>query len=121
MGFEKPGDVLGVSMLNKNNLPKDYVITEYMGPGCPDLLSRPIWFSIRDAHYSIGYKVGIYQKFEEGELCEVYDLSKDPDGFYNRVNSIKRQDLDYLLINLKNRFEEVKYDSRDFINKFMNS
>lgn len=78
MGFEKASDVLGVSMLDNNITPKDYVMTEYMGPGCPDLLSRPIWFSIRDAHYSIGYKVGIYQEFEEGELCEVHDLRDDP-------------------------------------------
>lgn len=119
MGFEKPDEVLGVSMLNKSVQSKDYVMTEYMGPGCPDLLSRPIWFSIRDAHYSIGYKVGIYQTFEEGELCEVYDLNKDPNGYYNRVKTICRSDLDYLLVHLKSRFDEVKIDAKCFIDRIM--
>lgn len=117
MGFEKPSEVLGVSMLNRSVPSKDYVMTEYMGPGCPDLLTRPIWFSIRDAHYSIGYKVGIYQAFEEGELCEVYDLKKDPKGFYNRVKTIKKSDLDYLLNHLKQRHQEVQTDTYDFIKK----
>ena len=96
-------------------------MTEYMGPGCPDLLSRPIWFSIRDANYSIGYKVGIYQKFEDGDLCEVYNLRKDPNGFYNIVGSIDREELNYLLVHLKERFEEVKKSSYSFINNLMNN
>ena len=118
MGFKKPSNVIGESML-AGKPSKDFVMTEYMGPGCPDMLSRPIWFSIRDSHYSIGYKIGIYQEFEEGDLCEVYDLSNDPNGFHNRVNSIGRQELEYLLIHLKNRFEEVKKDSYEYINKLM--
>ena len=121
MGFEKPKDVLGESMLNKSIPSKDYVMTEYMGPGCPDLLSRPIWFSIRDTHYSIGYKVGIYQTFEEGELCEVYELSKDPNGYYNRVKTISRSELNYLLVHIKIRFEEVKKDAYAFINDITSS
>lgn len=117
MGFEKPKDVIGVSMLDNKAEKHDYVMTEYMGPGCPDLLSRPIWFSIRDSRYSIGYKVGIYQSFEEGELCEVYDLKNDPNGFYNKVKTVNRQELDYLLIHLEKRFNEIKEDSYSFMNK----
>ncbi len=120
MGFQKPKDVIGTSMLDKKVHPNDFVMTEYMGPGCPDLLSRPIWFSIRDKNYCIGYKVGIYQDFEDGDLCEVYDLKKDPDGFYNIVNRIRKQDIDYLLVHLKDRFNEVKKDSYSFIAQFIN-
>ena len=94
---------------------KDYVMTEYMGPGCPDLLSRPIWFSIRDKNYCIGYKVGIYQNFEDGEIAEVYDLSRDRQGFYNITSKIKRGDIEYLLAHLRTRFEEVKKSSYAFI------
>lgn len=118
MGFKKPVDVLGESLFNKEEPPKDYVMTEYMGPGCPDLLSRPIWFSIRDSRYTIGYKVGIYQDFEKGNLCEVYDLKKDPNGFYNISNRIDRNELEYLLIHLKSRFDEIKKDSLNFMNIF---
>lgn len=120
MGFENPDDVIGHSMLDKNIKEKDYVITEYMGPGCPDLLSRPMWLSIRDKNYCIGYKVGIYQKFEDGELSEVYDLKKDPKGFNNIASKIKRRDLDYLLQHLQNRYEEVKESSYQFIEDLKN-
>lgn len=117
MGFEKPKEVIGVSMLEKNAKHQDFVMTEYMGPGCPDLLSRPIWFSIRDSHFIIGYKVGIYQSFEDGELCEVYDLQKDPNGYYNIAKIINRSKLEYLLKHLELRFDEVKKDSYSFIEK----
>ena len=121
MGFEHPDDVIGHSMLDETIPKKDYVITEYMGPGCPDLLSRPIWFSIRDKRYAIGYKVGIYQEFEDGELCEVYDMEKDPCGFYNVVKSIRHDDLHYLLRHIKDRFEEVKDDTAVFIERIEKS
>ena len=115
MGFDKPKEVIGNSLLNNNIELKDYVMTEYMGPGCPDLLSRPIWFSIRDKRYCIGYKVGIYQNFEDGELSEVYDLAKDPHGFYNIVKRIKRDELQYLLKHIEERYIEVKKSSYSFI------
>lgn len=116
MDFKSPEDVLGHSMLDKTVEEKPYVMTEYMGPGCPDLLSRPIWFSIRDKNYTVGYKVGIYQDFEEGELAEVYYLKEDPHGFYNISKQINKEVITYLLEPLKNRFEEVKKSSYRFIN-----
>ena len=117
MGFDKPKEVLGESLLNKSIPSKDYVMTEYMGPGCPDLLSRPIWFSIRDAHYSIGYKVGTYHTFEEGELCEVYDLTKDPHGYYNISSTIDKHAISYLLIHIKERHSEIVSQVKEYINK----
>lgn len=115
MGFKRPVEVIGHSLLDTAMAQKDYVMTEYMGPGCPDLLSRPIWFSIRDKNYCIGYKVGIYQNFEDGEIAEVYDLSRDRQGFYNITSKIKRGDIEYLLAHLRTRFEEVKKSSYAFI------
>lgn len=115
IGFEKPKDVLGDSMLDKTIDNKQYVMTEYMGPGCPDLLSRPIWFSIRDSHYSIGYKVGIYQNFDEGCVCEVYDLIKDPNGYNNIATKIEIKKISYLLLHLQNRFKEIRISSQRFM------
>lgn len=115
MGFDKPKEVIGHTMLDNSKDEKEYVMTEYMGPGCPDLLSRPIWFSIRDKHYCIGYKVGIYQDFEEGVMSEVYDLKKDPLGFNNIAKKINRESLSYLLKHIEERYVEVKESSYQFI------
>jgi|GEM_PF-902439 len=115
LGIKKPNAYKGHSMLDINYSPKPYVITEYMGPGCPDLLSRPIWFSIRDEKYVIAYKVGIYQHFEEGDLCEVYDLTKDPNTFYNINKKINYSQIQYLINPIRERFEEVKIETSEFI------
>lgn len=115
VGIEKPKDFTGHSMLDRDRPIKDYVMTEYMGPGCPDMTSRRMWLSIRDKNYIVAYKVGIYELFEEGELAEVYDLKKDPDAIYNINYKINRQKIDYLLSPLKIRYEEIKRDSNKFI------
>lgn len=117
VGIKKPESYNGHSMLDANYIPPNYVITEYTGPGCPDLLSRQIWFSIRDNNYVIGYKVGIYQDFEEGQLCEVYDLCRDPHACYNVNEKIDRNKIQYLLNPLKQRLKEVKSDTEQFMLK----
>jgi hypothetical protein len=117
LGFNRIDGIKGVSMLDKSVKSKEYVMTEYMGPGCPDLLSRRIWFSIRDEHYLIGYKVGIWEKFDDGDLCEVYDLHKDKRAYYNINRKINKEKISYLLTHIQNRFDEVKHD----VNLYMGS
>lgn len=111
VGLEKPKEIVGHSMIDSKRPIKDYVMTEYMGPGCPDMTSRRMWLSIRDKNYIVAYKVGIYEPFEEGELAEVFDLKKDPDGLYNINYKTKREDIAYLLKPLKERYEEIKKDA----------
>lgn len=115
LGFCHLEGIKGCSMLNPNIKNKNYVMTEYMGPGCPDLLSRRIWFSIRDKDYLVAYKVGIYEPFDEGDLCEVYDLQKDPQAYYNINDSISKETIDYLLRKIEKRYEEVKNETKSFM------
>jgi hypothetical protein len=96
---------------------RKFVIGEYMGPGCPDMLKRPIWFSARDEKYIIAYKVGVYQEFDEGELAEVYDLTRDPKAFYNINDKIDRKKIEYLLEPLRLRHIEIRKDTTDFMNR----
>ena len=107
----------GHSMLDRSVEEPSYVTTEYMGPGCPDMTSRRMWMSIRDDKYVVAYKVGIYENFDDGELAECYDLSKDPYANYNIANMVNCTEIDYLLIHLRDRFEEIKRDSLLFIDK----
>lgn len=115
VGIQKPKSFIGHSIFDKSYTPQNYVITEYTGPGCPDLLNRRIWFSIRDCSFVIGYKVGIFENFEDGEISVVYDLSKDPNGYYDIKKTIDKTKLTYLLKPLKRRFEEVKINTKLFI------
>ena len=116
IGLEPCKEFKGQSMLREKE-PRNYVIGEYMGPGCPDMLKRKIWFSARDEKYLIAYKVGVFDIFEQGELAEVYDLSKDPEGFYNINDKVDRNKIDYLLQPLKQRQMEIREDTTRFINE----
>lgn len=116
VGLKPCKEFKGRSMLRDGDN-RTFVVCEYMGPGCPDMLQRRIWFSARDKNYIIAYKVGIYEPFEDGELAEVYDLSKDPDGFYNINDKIDRTKIEYLLNPIHERFEEIKRDTNEFIEK----
>lgn len=114
LGIQPSPFFKGSSML-KEQSPRKYIITEYMGPGCPDITQRRIWFSARDEKYIVAYKVGFYEDFDDGELAEVYSLEKDPHGFYNISQQVDRAAIDYLMVPIKERFEEIKKDTTDFL------
>jgi arylsulfatase A-like enzyme len=120
VGIEKPEEFAGYSMLDPERPVKDYVMTEYMGPGCPDMTARRMWLSVRDEKYIVAYKVGIYEPFEDGELAEVFDLRKDPDGLYNINYKTNREDIAYLLNPLKERYEEIKKDAYSYLERLKN-
>ena len=114
LGIPQSEHFKGRSMLKEREA-RPYIVTEYMGPGCPDISSRRIWFSGRDGHYIVAYKVGIYEDFEAGELAEVYDLDKDPQGYYNINDKVNHTKIQYLLDAIKQRYEEIKRDTNQFL------
>ena len=105
----------GHSLLDENHEWPKYVQTEYTGPGCPEVRGRRLWFSCRDEKYMVAYRVAVYENFEDGELVEVHDLTKDKECYYNLNDSIERNKIKYLLDVIERRFEEVKVDSQKFI------
>ena len=115
VGLDIPKEFKGVSMI-QDVPPRKYAMSEYMGPGCPDMLNRRVWFSNRDQHFVVAYKVGLFEAFEEGELAEVYDLSKDPNAYYNINDNIRQSDIQYLIDPIKQRWEELKKDTLEFVN-----
>lgn len=117
LGLNQLDGFNGHSMINpeRPNLP--YVITEYMGPGCPDMTTKRMWLSIRDESFLVGYKVGVYEDFEDGELSEVYDLKKDPMALYNINTLIDRKRFEYLLLPLRERFVQIKKETDVFIER----
>lgn len=119
LGLDLCKEFKGHSMLRETT-PNTYVTGEYMGPGCPDMLHRRIWFSVRDDKYIIAYKVGVFEDFNDGELAEVYDLQKDPRGFYNINDKIDLASIEYLLAPLRHRHAEVRKDTEAFINNLRN-
>lgn len=115
LGLSKPDGMTGVSMIDDNSPCKDYVLTEYMGPGCPDMSSKYIWYSARDAHFMVAYKVRALESFDHGFICEAYDLEKDPEALYNIADTIKTEKIQYLLDHIKERHTHVKKQTEIFL------
>jgi arylsulfatase A-like enzyme len=114
VGIEKPSCFTGASIIDNKFPDKKYVMSEFI-PGCPDLLSREIWLCIRDKSYIIGYKVGVYQNFKDGKVCYMYNLTKDPYGFYNIAYKNNFKEVEYLIKSLEERFNEIKLNANIFL------
>lgn len=71
-----------------NNEESDYMITEYLGGGCPDIYRREIQFAYRDSDYSIFAKQSIDAK--SLDVFAVYDRRND---YFEEKNLIKKIDL----------------------------
>ena len=99
---------------------KGYVIIEYPGGGCPDLVSKKLWLGIRDSSYFVGYKISLAEDFDEVDPDTVYELKTDPKGFYNKADSIPKEKIRYLTIHLEDYFEDVKKRTSDFLNQLKN-
>ena len=86
----------------------DYVITEYMGPGCPDMLEREVWMSINNNNFIVAVRCPINKKMDYGKIVEVYDLGKDPNQLYNIVDDIQNNEEVFRLFGLlESRFIEI--------------
>lgn len=96
---------------------RDFVITEYMGPGCPDMLSREVWMTGRNKKYCIAYKNHILEPFNEYTPVEIYDLEKDPKEMHNLAKklSVKEEEILKLAKAVHNRFDEIKKETDEFV------
>lgn len=113
VGIEIPSEMTGKSMLDKNT--NNCVVTEYMGPGCPDMLNREIWFSARDDRFIVAYKVKVFEDFQKGSVCEVYDRINDPKCIENVYDIIPRSEIDYLVKIIEERHKEIQVSTETFL------
>ena len=114
LGINTPKDYTGYSL---TELPegREYVITEYMGPGCPDMISRDVWLSARNNMYMVAFKAPISKSFEFARMVEVYDLVKDPLEMHNIVDTIDTFAISQLVSAVHRRFEEIQQETKLFV------
>ena len=103
----------GKDMLS-DDLGRQYVLTEYMGPGVPDMVTKRIWMSIRNNNYVIAYKLRIDEKFKKEEPFLIYDLENDKEELLNK-KEIKNNEIVYLQNIVQNRFEQIKDNTEKFL------
>lgn len=118
IGIEVPSCFKGCSIL-KNTTGRDCVITEYMGPGVPDMLHREVWLSVRNSEYVIAYKNPIDKPLDIDNPCCIYDLKQDPLEMKNAANTIKDNECIKTMKQQANqRYCEIQIETENFLNKF---
>lgn len=113
--IDTKGKFSGQSII-KNEKGREYVITEYMGPGCPDMLSREVWMSINNKRYLVAVRASIDTKLKYENIVEIYDLIRDPAQDNNLVTECKENSEVLSLLELLNaRFIEIGRSARSYI------
>ncbi len=118
VGIEKPNVFTGKSILDYGG--REYVITEYMGPGVPDMLNREIWISIRSKNYVIAYKQKISESFNEEKIEFLFDLCKDnkeKKQIKELNDKVKNEETLFLMKKAKERFEQIQKQTKEYVNK----
>ena len=120
-GVKKPDHYKGLEM--QNNLEgRKIIVTEYMGPGCPDMFDREIWMSSRSKNYMISYKMNVKNKFDRNNFFEIYDLANDPFEFKNlRLNEkiYSNNVINEMCNAVEKRFYEIIDERDSFIYNFL--
>lgn len=105
--IEKPKSFTGVSVLQ--GISREFIHMEYMGPGCPDMKRKPIWFCAFDENWKVFLKVRLSEEFCEYEFCELYNLKSDPKELNNLVGDISfESEVEYLIKKIEERFLIIK-------------
>lgn len=117
LGEKIPTEMDGKSIL-ANNESNRIVITEYMGPGCPDMQKREIWISARDFNYTIGCKVKLGSSIERDNIYCIYDTTIDKDELRNyATDETYLPKTNYLLDAIKHRLLEIENDYNTYLSK----
>ena len=119
-GFEIPAEICQSTIMD-NPHGKPYIITEYMGRGCPDMISREVWISLRNDKYCIAYKSRIDEPFDiEHPYC-IYDLKNDVNEKRNLADTYEKEndEIKKLMILIKHRFDEIQQSTNNLLENDM--
>lgn len=118
VGLNIPQDYKG-KIIYEDKCGRPYVITEYMGPGVPDMVSREVWISIRNDKYVIAYKNKISKPLKKNKPVIIYDLVNDKfeeKNYANKLNIINSPEICYLIDRLEIRYNEIRIKTHGILN-----
>lgn len=101
----------GMNMLSSTK-GREMCLIEYLGPGCPDILNKDIFYSAFDEDYKVGVKIKLNDNDIFENIVDIYDLKNDPNELYNkkyRKKKLKSKIYKYVLeINKRHKYLQEK-------------
>ena len=120
VGIKNKSGFNGISGIQRPEGRK-YVITEYMGPGCPDMLNREVWISIRNNKYVIAYQNPINKPLDKTHPVYLYDLSHDKTeqiNYNTDLSLLNNNEIQYLIEQLNVRYMDIQKETKNIMNDF---
>lgn len=110
--LDKPKHFKGASLLKKDDNNKNEMhLIEYLGPGCPDLNRKEIWYACFDKNYLVACKVKLSEEIDKNKVCEIYDLCKDEHQNKNIVKNLSKLAIDKYLQVISKRHAEIRSEN----------
>lgn len=119
VGLKIPEEYKG-KVIFEEKTGRPYIITEYMGPGVPDMISRDVWISIRNRNYVIAYKNNISHDLNKDYPDLIYDLKNDQWELENCNKNYKllmSYEVQFLIEKLSQRYQNIKDNTEKILTK----
>jgi hypothetical protein len=104
---------------------RKYVLSEYAGPGCPDISDKAIWYTYIDNEYRVSVELKLCENISYDKLKGVYNIIYDKDEKNNLVkkapNIVEVKTIMDIIQKrhneLKHKFENEKFLKSFFVEK----
>lgn len=99
---------------------QDYVLTEYAGPGCPDIENKKLWYTYIDDRYRVSAELRLGEKISCDCIVAVFDLvndKKEKNNLVNRISKIKEINNIMEIINARNEYLNKKFGNGSFMKR----
>lgn len=103
---------------------RNYILSEYAGPGCPMITEKKVWYTVIAGDKKVSAEVFLGKEADCHDIKSMYDLTKDPDEKCNLRKQVKKHsDLIKLLeqINTRSVYLGKKFSKETFLKDLIGS
>ena len=100
------------------------VVCEYAGPGCPDLTTRPVWYTGISDDYRLSLECSLSRDVEISDIKAVFNRKCDPHETINRKNkAMSESGATDLFEGIRSRHSELRqrFDPESFLSDITDS
>lgn len=122
--FTSTMDFYDLIVNSKPKKKREYILSEYGGPGCPSIVDKNIWYTYIDKKYRVSIEVSMYENVEYKHITGIFDRELDEKEKKNLVK-FKKNDKNIkkiiTIINDRNKELFKLYSGDKFLRKFLES